>query len=1395
MSGQATAPPIVAGIGGSAGGIQALQTFFDAMPADLGVAFVVVVHLSPEHRSELATILRSHTSMRVEQVTHPVPLVANRVYVIPPDRGLKISDSEVSAVPFDVPRGRRAPIDLLFRSLADHHADSFAVVLSGGGTDGAIGVRAIKAAGGLVLVQDPEEAPHDSMPRAAIATGVADVVLPVRELAGRLADLTHSKHRIRNVLGDLSPAKLDGDGEASLGRILTHLHTKTGHDFSKYKRSTVLRRISRRMQVHRTDTLADYHAFLRRNAEEGQALFGDLLISVTTFFRDPEAWDALATRVVAPLIANAGPGGTIRIWVPGCASGEEAYSLAILFQEEMQRREVRPDLQIFASDLDETALAAARAGCYPESIAADVPEDRLHRFFRRDGDRYCVVKELRDCVLFAAHSLLRDPPFSRLDLVSCRNVLIYLDRELQEQVFGVFRYALKPGRFLFLGASETAEGRYFREVDKKHHLFEAKEIRTDELPHLPELLLSTPRGPAPGRPASDGDAPAALSTDHRRALEDVGPPSILVDEQRSAIHLSETAGRFLNPPGGPLTRDITRLVRPELQLELRAALFRAFDRGEGSLSSFIPVRFNGTPERVALLVRPRPTGKGERAVLVVFVEGGPATADTLAEESDASAGAARQLAEELRQTQDHLRSSREEFDASTEELRSANEELQSINEEYRSTAEELETSKEELQSINEELETVNAELKVKLDEVSRAHSDLENLMAASEVGTLFLDRSLRIARFTPPVTELFNIVESDRGRPITDFTHHLSYTQLTADAREVLEHLVPVEREVRRTDGRWYLARIRPYVTVDDRIDGVVVTFVDFTARREAEEALRQSEERYRLLVEGVSEYAIFMIDPGGRVATWNSGAKKMFGYDEGEIVGRQADVLLTPEDGRGGTLDQELEVAVRDGTAHHDRWQVRNDGTRFSASGVTTALRNQDGGLRGFAEVLRDNTERDAAETARVHFRSLFESAPGLYLVLKPENEEIVAASDAYLAATNTRREDIVGRTLFEVLPADPTDPKANGVKNLRTSLERVKRERRADVMAVQRYPVRGSNGGALEERWWSGLNSPVAGPDGELAYIIHRVEDVTPFVRQMREQRREAEGHRLLESRAQHMEADVLLRAQELLRANEQLRGLNELLAERAKERERLLESAQKARELAEGANRTKNTFMATLSHELRTPLNAIMGYADLLDAGAPAPLPPTAKAHVDRIRLAAQHLRHLIGEVLDFSRIEAGRDRAEVARVDLSPLLDEVSAIAEPLASARGLAFRLVVADGAPSQLVTDPAKLRQVLLNLIGNAIKFTRQGHIELIIRRAGAGTEFEVRDTGIGISPENVSRVFEPFWQADSALTRSAGGSGLGLAIVQRYVLLLGGQIRVESGVGKGSAFVVSLPG
>lgn len=849
----------IVGIGASAGGLKALRSFFEALPETTGMAFVVVTHLHPEHESVMADILQGNTKMHVSQVTRMVDVEPDHVYVIPPNHQILMADHKVDVKEYDEPRGPRSPVDHFFRSLAKVGHNMVGIILSGTGSDGSVGIKAIKEEGGLLMVQSPEEAEYDGMPRAAINTGIIDVVLPVSELADTLIKYARQPDMLPR-----DPEELTAQQNETMQRILAHVNARTGHDFRQYKRTTVLRRIQRRMQLSGYQSLDEYHSFMRQNGDEASAMFNDILIGVTNFFRDAGSWDALASTVIPDIFANKREGDTVRVWTIGCSTGEEAYTVAMLLLEHAETLNERIPIQVFASDLDDRALSQARDGIYPSAIEADVSAARLERFFTPRDGHYQVRRELRDLVLFTKHSVLRDPPFSKLDLISCRNLLIYLQREVQESVLDTFHFALVPEGYLFLGSSESAESvkELFQAVDKSHRIYRAR-IWVGKYPHVPTLPLK-------GFPARSYDAvvplrgtqkrsvtDVSLIQDHLKALEETGPPSIWVDEDYMILNISESAGRFLVYPGGPVTNHLLHLVRPELHTELRSALFQAFEKGKSTVSTPLNVHLDGGTERVVIAVRldkRKAEFKKEQArrALVIFIEdedaAGPGVEKAAKDRSvQRSEDVVKQLEREVHHLRSRLQASLEEFNSSNEEMKAANEELQSINEEYRSTTEELETSKEELQSVNEELQTVNNELRNNVEEISRAHSDLENLMYATQIATIFLDRELKIKRYSPGMERLFNIKPTDRGRPISDFTHKLGYQNLVEDVRSVLDDLVTIERESTGPDNRSMLIRLLPYRTVDKQVDGVVISFVDITEVKNAEQARQNYESFYKL--------------------------------------------------------------------------------------------------------------------------------------------------------------------------------------------------------------------------------------------------------------------------------------------------------------------------------------------------------------------------------------------------------------------------------------------------------------------------------------------------------------------------------------------------------------------
>lgn len=853
---------LVVGIGASAGGIKALREFFSLMPSDSGMAFVVILHLSQTHESNLAEILQRETAMKVEQVQQSVKIEPDHVYVIPPAKHLEMIDGMISLKEPERIRGKRVPIDRFFRTLAESfERKAVCIVLSGTGTDGTLGLKHIKERNGFAIVQDPQDAEYDGMLRSAIETKLADVVLPVAAMPSKLLLVRDSTKRLRLADNRENEVSKEIKNIELLRDILSVLRVRTGHDFSNYKRPTLIRRIARHLQIHEIDDLADYLEILREKSDEVLFLLKNLLINVTNFFRDKEAFDILEKQVVPKLFEGKTSADQIRVWVAGCASGEEAYSIAILLQEYAAKISDPPRIQVFASDVDDEAIAEAREGRYTEAIVADVSPERLRQFFTReeDGSGYRIRKSIREMILFAPHNILRDPPFSKLDLVSCRNVLIYLNRETQEKVLQVFHFALRENAFLFLGSSESAESMppQFTAVNKKFRIYQSRPASAawTSLLQMPMQGAWTVR--IPELPAETRRNLQSYGELHHRLIEQYAPPSILINEEDEILHLSESAGQFLRFVGGEPTNNLLKVIQPALLSDVRAAIFAA--RQDGKTIEAKNIRIYAEDKNRFINLTVRPVKMPEAFALVIFEE---VEADSLSDESVQAvvAGDAamenifQQMEHELQSTKDRLRITVEQYETSVEEHRASNEELQAMNEELRSASEELETGKEELQSVNEELTTVNHELKDKIDEIGRANSDLQNLMRSTEIATIFLDRDLYIKRFTPRAQEIFNVILSDVGRPLAHLTHQLLPDDFATDAAHVLQTLQSSEREVRSLDNRYFIARFLPYRTLDDKIDGVVLTFIDITARKKAEDALRESEEKYRTLFDSIDE-------------------------------------------------------------------------------------------------------------------------------------------------------------------------------------------------------------------------------------------------------------------------------------------------------------------------------------------------------------------------------------------------------------------------------------------------------------------------------------------------------------------------------------------------------------
>jgi chemotaxis methyl-accepting protein methylase len=828
--------PII-GIGASAGGLEAIDLFLKNVPSKSGMAFVVVQHLDPTRKGILTELLQRVTPMNVVQVKDRMKVNPNCVYVIPSNKDMSILHQALHLFDPTAPRGLRLPIDFFLRSLAlDMQEQSIGVILSGMGTDGTLGIRAIKEKGGVVLVQEVSSAKFDGMPKSAIDSGMADFIAPVEELPGKI--ISYLGH------APLIPGEdshIEEKADSALEKAIILLRVSTGHDFSQYKKSTIYRRIERRMGIHQIDKINVYIRFLQENSQEVEILFRELLIGVTNFFRDPSEWAALKERIFPELIARSLSGRTLRAWAPGCSTGEEAYSLAMVFREVMDRLKPREriTLQVFATDLDKSAIDRARQGVYPSNIAADVSAKRLDRFFIRDGDNFHVSKEIREMVIFAPQNLIMDPPFTKLDILSCRNLLIYLTQDLQKTLVPLFHYSLNPGGILFLGTAETIDGftNMFSQIENKSKFYKRKESSRTAAPiDFPSSFAPVAAGPGANKqdyatPVSDK---SIQSMADQLFLRRFSPASVLVSSTGDIIYTNGRTAKYLELPAGKANLNVFAMARDELRYELSAALQKALRQKDAVFVRNISLKTGEgvqTFDLTAQAIRePKPLAG---LVALVFSEARSplkkAMPSARAPAGHSQGSRLASLEKELNQNQDELRILRDEMHTSQEELRATNEELQSTNEELQSTNEELTTSKEEMQSMNEELQSVNNELQLKVDELSGLNNDMKNLLNGTDIATVFLTNDLQVRRFTNEASKLIKLIVTDIGRPITDLSSILLYPELLDDTKEVLRTLVLSEKQITTKDLRRFVVRIMPYRTLGNVIDGVVITFLDIT--------------------------------------------------------------------------------------------------------------------------------------------------------------------------------------------------------------------------------------------------------------------------------------------------------------------------------------------------------------------------------------------------------------------------------------------------------------------------------------------------------------------------------------------------------------------------------------
>ena len=1463
-------PFAVVGVGASAGGLEAFSAFLKAMRPDSGMAFVFILHLPPDHHSLVAEVLSRHTKMRVAEANDGMAIKPNHVYVIAPAHVLTIKDGRLHWGPrLDGPRAANRPVDDFFKSLAQEQRErAIAIIMSGMGSNGSAGCQAIKAVGGLCIAQDPESAQFPSMPRHLIDAGYADFIVPPAEMPEVL--LQYASHPYASGGREADADAILQREKQHLREIMAVLRTRMKHDFSGYKKPTVLRRIQRRMGLARVTQLGEYAKMLRQSPGEASALADDLLIHVTGFFRDSQAWETLRERVIVPLIAGRENNASVRCWVAACSSGEEAYSLAMLLVEEAERADKFLDIKVFATDMADRTLTNARNGIYPGGIEADILPDRLARFFEKDDSMYRVRQDLRERVVFAPQNLLQDPPFSRLDIATCRNLLIYLEPDVQRRVLSLLHFGLREGGTLFLGTSETLGGaeELFEPLDKKARIFRRVgptrhgmvDFPLPQALRAPRVEGAIPGGNAGGNGGNEittalgrrpGFRPSfAQLTQH--TLFENQPAAVLVDRDHRIVYYHGDLQLFLGQSTGEPTRDVIALAREGVRGAVRMALHRATAGNETATSKDAWVETEpGRRSRVhvtALPVVDRTTG--EYFVVSFDLRGDWPEADSAA--STGESGAA--MAADMRRMRDELQSTIEELQSSNEELKASHEEVISINEELQSSNEELETSKEEMQSLNEELSTVNAQLRAKMEEHQAASNDLSSLLTSTDIAVLFLDTRFRIRRFTPPTRALLDLISSDVGRPLSDMARKFDDPALVADAEAVLARLVPAEREVTSANGRWFLRRATPYRTADNRIDGVVITFVDITERRRTEEALRASEEQFRRSIED-APIPVIMQTQDGEVLQVSRTWTELTGYALSDVP--TADAWLSRAYGPGAdavrghmhelfkgdrkTLDVEFVIRTRDGADRHWSFSASapgslRDGRRFMvgmAVDVTDRRRAQEA-VRESEERLRlalhaarmgtwtwdvagNRHTRDENLNRMLGLEPVSSTQPLEEFFKHIHPEDVQAVRTAF--NTSVRH----GRPLnteFRVVWPDGTVrwlkdqgevfPKEGSPYMAGACIDIT--ERRAGDMALRdseerlRLVVEGARDFAMLlldksgriTAWNTGAERLLGFAEievvGQPAAIIFTPEDKAAGVPEKELAQASAAGH--AEDERWHVRKNgrrfwgsgVMTALRD---PKGSIRGFVKILRDETARKQ--AEGAEKAAlEAAELANRTKDEFLATLSHELRTPLSAILLWANMLDGKSK---PQSLNEGLAAIRNSADAQKQLIEDLLDTSRITSGKLRLGLKPTELAAVVDSAVESVLPAAQAKGVNIVKEV-DPKAGVVRVDPHRMNQVLWNLLANAVKFTPGGgNIEVKLRRRDQDVELRVTDNGKGITADFLPHVFEPFRQAESTTTRSHSGLGLGLAICKKLVEQHGGAIvALSDGPGRGSTFIVTLP-
>ena len=1411
----------IVGIGASAGGLGALKTFFSLVPKDSGVIYVVVVHLSPEHKSILSELIQPHSKIPVQQVNSTLKMEPNNAYVIPPGAHLNTIDTHLRLSELEKERSQRNPIDHFFRTLSKtHDGDSIGVILTGTGSDGALGIKEIKEHNGLILVQDPNEAEYDGMPQSAIATGMVDLVLPIREIPGHILHLAQNKPHLK-VTEDIK--ELGDDEKGIMQKLFAQIRARTGRDFSRYKTSTIIRRLQRRMNLFQVMHLKDYLDIIKKNPSEINSLSDDFLITVTSFFRDPKVHDHLKKDVIPQLFKDKNHNNQIRVWSIGCATGEEAYSLSMLMHEEAEKHTNPPEIQLFASDLHEHSLQKAREGFYHGEIDQDVGPARLRKFFIKEDSGYRIRKELRESIIFTPHNLLSDPPFSKLNLIVCRNLLIYLKRDIQKDVIELFHYALQPSGYLLFGNSEHMDQHdLFKTINKQYSIFLKRNVVGPE-PKLPVFPLKAFRF-SEEMQNEELIEQVSYNTLHQRMLQKYTAPSILISPEYHILHISENAGRYLKFPGGEPTINLFKILREELRIELRAGLHSAREKNKMIRSKPVLLKIEGEMKELVMSINIGEDKQLDRIGLIIFEEN-DVIVNTKQETGSIDSASIQELEAELNINQQRLQSIIEEYETTQEEMKASNEELQSANEELRSTMEELETSKEELQSLNEELTTVNQENRHKVDELGQLSSDLQNLLASTEIATLFLDRDLKILRFTPRVGELFSVRMSDRGRLIADITHRLGYKDLIKDAQRVLDKLVPIEGEVEDESGNWFITKILPYRSAEDRIEGVVLTFVDITSRKKIENSLRKREEQLRKMID-VDGVCILIFDSEGVLTEANYAFQKMFGYDQRDIDSRSITwKKLTPE---AYLKESEMHLEKLNKTGKVSPYQkeyFRKDGSKSWMLFASAPLEN-----RKIIEYAIDINSQKLAENelknAKEFSENVIETLQDPLLVLT-QDLKVKNANPAFYKHFKVQKEETVGQLLFDLgngqwnietlrtqlIKVLPENERIDGFEvdhhfeNLGRRIMRINARRidhlqlvLLDIMDITKQKAYESELKSTD-RQFKNLTDQLpdilwsAKPDGTGNWYNQQWEQITGQSDQ------EARNFGWLEMIHTDDRDPLLEKLKKASKTGEALRWAYRIQRHDGVFRwylGQLRPFTKKNGDIQEWlgiatdahfeilSNEMKQNLLFLTAHDLRSPLSTLNLMIQLLEKNQ-----DDVDQHLPRVKTLAQRMEKVLNGLTDIIEAQSSLEELKVEEVDFGEVIDQVKKDLHNQLEANDSNLTTIFQGGL--SFYYKKQILINILKSLVSNSIRFRsdqRLLEVEIEAVQKEHLIVIKVKDNGIGIDiPQIRNHLFRPFKQ----FSQINGGHGTGLYLVKNLVEINGGEIEIESEVGNGTTVICSL--